>query len=112
MGRNHFRFIDVPGDGDCFFHSILKSNYLSRFGSVHEVRTYLASRTEMDYPNDSILQRIFNFHRINVDVWLNRIRTIRTWANELDMIVAAYLLHVNIISVGITCMDSFAITCN
>ena len=37
---------------------------------------------------------------MNVAIWLNHIRTMRTWANGLDMILAAYLLHVNIISVG------------
>ena len=100
IDRNHFHFTDVPGDGDCFFHSILKSNYLSRFSSVHELRMHLATRTELTYANDLILQQIFYFHRINVAVWLNSIRTMGTWANELDMLLTAYILHINIISVG------------
>ena len=101
LDRKYFQFIDVPGDGDCFFHSILKSTYLSGFSSsVHELRMYLASRTKMNDANDIILQRIFHYHGVDVFTWLNRITTMRRWANELDMILAAYLLHVNIITVG------------
>ena len=25
INGNYFKFIDVPGDGDCFYHSILQS---------------------------------------------------------------------------------------
>ena len=92
MNRNYFHFIDVPGDGDCFFHRVLKSTYLARFTSVYDLRMYLASRTEMNFANDFILQRIFDFHRIDVLIWLNRIRTMRRWADELDIILAAYHL--------------------
>ena len=106
----YFQFIDVPGDGDCFFHSILKSEYLSGFSSVHELTMYLGSRIEVNYTNDIFLQRIFTFHRMDVVTWLNRIRTMGTWANELDMLLTAYILHINIISVanymhGIICND-------
>ena len=108
--EKYFQFIDVPGDGDCFFHSILKSEYLSGFSSVHELRMYLGSRIEVNYTNDIFLQRIFTFHRMDVVTWLNRIRTMGTWANELDMLLTAYILHINIISVanymhGIICND-------
>ena len=54
----------------------------------------------MNYTNDFILHKIFHYHRVDVFTWLNRIRTMRRWADELDMILAAYLLYVNIISVG------------
>ena len=37
---------------------------------------------------------------MDVAVWLYHIRTMGNWANELDMILAAYVLHVNIITVG------------
>ena len=61
---------------------------------------HLVTRTEMAYANDLILQQIFHFHRMNVAIWLNSIRTMGTWANELDMLLTAYILHINIISVG------------
>ena len=65
---------------------------------MQELRIHLAFRTEMNHTNDLILQNIFHYHRINISIWLNRIRTMGTWANGLDMILTAYLLHVNIIS--------------
>ena len=61
---------------------------------------YLACRIERNYTNDSILQKIFHYPQINVAIWLDKIRTMGTWANELDMILEAYILHVNIITVG------------
>ena len=54
----------------------------------------------MNYANDFILQKIFDCYRINVLIWLDHIRTMGKWANGLDVLLAAYLLHVNIISVG------------
>ena len=100
VDRKYFQFIDVPGEGDCFFQSILKSNYLSGFNSVHGLRMYLVFRTEMNYTNDPILQKIFHRHEKNVASWLEEIRTMRKWANKLDILLAAYVLHVNIIAVG------------
>ena len=105
IDRNYFHFTDVPADGDCFFHSILKSNHLSRFRSVHELRMHLVTRTEMAYTNDLILQQIFHFHRMNVAIWLNSIRTMGTWANELDMLLTAYILHITLSVLVIICMD-------
>ena len=98
--QKYFKFIDVAGDGDCFFHSILKSELLSRFCSVHQLRTYLGYMTEAKFTNDHIIQNIFAFHRVSVYDWLERIRTMGTWANELDMLLTAYILQINIVSVG------------
>ena len=61
---------------------------------------YLASLVEMNYTNDTILQRIFDYHRINVSVWLQSIRKMNTWANTLDILLTAYLLRINITTVG------------
>ena len=83
-----------------FFHSILKSNYLSGFNSVLGLRLYLASNIQRNYTNDSILQKIFHYHEMNVAIWFEKIRTMGTWANELDIILAANILRVNIITVG------------
>ena len=39
---DNFKLIDVPGDGDCFYHSVLKCAYVSeRIYSVQELRFYL-----------------------------------------------------------------------
>ena len=54
----------------------------------------------MNYRNDTILQKLFYFHRTDPLIWLPRIRKMNTWANQLDIIIAAYMLHINIITVG------------
>ena len=97
---NCFCFSVVPGDGDCFYHSILKSDYLSIFTGVYQLRMHLASIVEMNHRNDTILQKLFYFHRTDPLIWLPRIRKMNTWANQLDIIIAAYVLHINIITVG------------
>ena len=38
----YFKLVDVPGDGDCYFHSILKNTLLSEhFSSSDDIRLYL-----------------------------------------------------------------------
>ena len=38
-----FRLIDVPGDGDCFYCSILKSSHMKQYGDVYLVQNILAT---------------------------------------------------------------------
>ena len=61
---------------------------------------YLAHTIEWNYVNDFIFQKIFYCHEKNVASWLEEIRTMGKWANELDILLAAYVLHINIITVG------------
>ena len=57
---NYFKFVDVPGDGGCFYLSILKYKYIyHNFNRVQELREYLRQMVNCLIHNDSVLQRIF-----------------------------------------------------
>ena len=52
------KFIDVPGDGEIFYHSVLKYNNLSdTFNGVTHLRQYLRDTISQLYYNNSLLQR-------------------------------------------------------
>ena len=42
VNDQYFRFVDVPGDGDCFYHSVLRDYELGkRFDDVQSLREFL-----------------------------------------------------------------------
>ena len=53
----YFRFVDVPGDGNRFYHCILKDRDISsRFHNVEPVRRYLRAMVPLRYKKDEALQ--------------------------------------------------------
>ena len=70
----YMKFIDVPGDGDCFYHSVLKYNNLSEtFNGVHHLRHYLQDTVSQLYYNDPLLQRLFFKERQDILLWCSKI---------------------------------------
>ena len=96
-----FKFVDVPTDGDCFYHSLLRSPILNgKFQSVYHLRSFIQQSVMKSIGADSILQKLFIHYRTNCGLWGNRIIKMHKWAQPLDMIVCAYILNVNIVSIG------------
>ena len=101
IAGNYFRFVDVPGDGDCFHHSVLKnSNMSNRFKDVEELRLYLSSMVLCSFHNDELLQKIFQSYRIDYNSWDTYITNMHEWAKQLDILVFSYIMKFNVISVG------------
>ena len=97
----NFKFVDVPPDGDCFYHSLLRCNTISdRFKDVADLRLFLKTSVLNNIGNDGILVKIFNHYRTDFLQWIGHISVMNTWATPLDMVLCCYLLNTNIISVG------------
>ena len=44
VNGSYFKLVDVPGDGDCFFHSVFKNNIVSaQFSSIQDLRCHLCN---------------------------------------------------------------------
>ena len=44
---NNFKFIDVPGDGNCYYHCILKLSFLlEQFDNTNDIRSYLSQTVQ------------------------------------------------------------------
>lgn len=52
-----FKFIDVPGDRYCFYHSVLKNhNILNQFTCVQDIRYHLCKLVEQIINHDLNIQ--------------------------------------------------------
>ena len=103
VNGKHFRFIDVTGNGNCFFHSVLKHHSLAeRFGKDDQMslRQYLSSVVLSCFQNDNVLQSLFMFEGITCKDWCDSIVIDGRWTSTFDVIVFAYLMKVYVITVG------------
>ena len=97
----NFRFHDVPGDGNCFYHSVLKCpSILRTYKSVEYLRSFLSSTVLCTIKRDDILIRIFRFFNIGTNLWSAQILTMNEWAKQIDILLFSYLTKVNVISIG------------
>ena len=101
INGNYFKFVDVPGDGDCFYHSILKNSILSkRFGSVQEMKLFVKDTVLVQYRNDLLLRKIFLLENMDYKSWCSKMMNEGEWATTCEMMVFSYVLSFNIIIVG------------
>ena len=64
LNGDDFKLIDVPGDGDCFFHSVLEYDSIKeKFSSVQELRQYMKYIVAYYYGSDRLLQYLFSFEK-------------------------------------------------
>ena len=97
----YFKFIDVPGDGDCFFHSMLQEKTISyRFKDVQAIRFHLRGMVSDWYHNDYCLQQIFKVYESDISSWCCDIVKEHRWATSLDMLLFSYVTKVNVVIVG------------
>lgn len=77
--RQHFKVIDVPGDGDCFYHSVLKVKDLyDRFRNDQTLRAYLTNSVLSSYDNDLFLQNCLHTKELRL---MNGIVNTHKWEN-------------------------------
>ena len=90
----YFKFVDVPGDGDCFFHSLLKKNsFAAKFPNVKQLRLYLSYTVHLLYNQGSFLRRLFEWERISLTMWCSNITCMGRWAIFFDTMMMTYVLE-------------------
>ena len=95
---DYFKFIDVPGDGDCFYHSVLNYDSLHRrFNGVLELRQYMRNVVEYMYYNDHVLQYLFSKERTDLTLWCSTIIRMGEWATSFDSLILSYIFKLNVI---------------
>ena len=101
INASYFKFVDVPGDGDCFFHSVLKNkSFAFKFISVQQLRTYLSYTVHVLYNQDPFLQALFAFESIDVNRWCANIACMNRWADFIDMIIFTYIIKNSVVVVS------------
>ena len=92
----YFKFVYVPGDGDCFYHSILSK----RFGSVQEIKLFVKDTVLVQYRNDPLLCKIFLLENMDYKSWCSKMMNEGEWATSFEMMVFSYVFSFNLTIVG------------
>ena len=93
-----FKFDDVLGDGNCFFHALVKSPYLNV--SCHkELRAMLVKfiRDEMTKPENG-MEKLYRACLPDDDFreWLHKLEEPRSWAGDVAATFVSYFFEINI----------------
>ena len=99
--NKYFKFHDVPGDGNCYYHSILMySKFFNSYKNVKNLRYFINYSVLSMINCDEILIKIFRFFHVDVKLWSEEILIMNKWATQIDMLLLSYITKVNVISVG------------
>ena len=96
----YFQFIDVIGDGACFYYSVLKEKeILEKFKDVESIRCFMSESVSNNYENDANLKKIFAFYNTCVEQWFSKIERRYEWATSVDVVLFSYLTNYNVITI-------------
>ena len=94
-----FNFIDVHGDGNCFYYALLKdSDVRERHLSHQGIREALVSKVQQE-SNDPFLQYIFQQNGKVVHMWSNSVIIPGTWGSNFEAMIYTYFFKKTIIIV-------------
>ena len=97
---NIFQLNDVPGDGNCLFHSFVKSPNIP-YSNHKEFRSVLVMHVETIIRNQDdhkdLLSLFTIFSNDSVVVWLEKMREYNSWGDNLVALFVAQWYQVNVV---------------
>jgi len=101
---NIFKLVDVVGDGNCLFHSVVKSEHIN-ISQHDDFRNYLVRTIEEIVASPENHQPVLDlFRRITgrgkITEWLDQIRKSNTWGDEKVGLFIAYIYNVNVVIIS------------
>ena len=103
VNGKYYRFVDVPGNGNCFYYSVLRHQSLEqRFDKSDSasLRQYLSSVVSTCFRDDEVIQNLFEYEGVNYKNWCKSIETDGRWTSTFDMLIFSYVMKTNVITVG------------
>ena len=103
VNGKYYRFVDVPGNGNCFYYSVLRHQSLEqRFDKSDSasLRQYLSSVVSTCFRDDEVVQNLFEYEGVNYKNWCKSIETDGRWKSTFDMMIFSYVMKTNVITVG------------
>jgi len=94
---NMFKLEHVVGDGNCFFHSISKSPYVS--ANHTELRFMLVDYIEAEMVKpDNEIERLYNIFGGDHDVhhWLASLKRVGSWAGSCAAVYLCRFININV----------------
>ena len=103
VNGKYYRFVDVPGNGNCFYYSVLRHQSLEqRFDKSDSasLRQYLSSVVSTCFRDDEVVQNLFEYEGVNYKNWCKSIETDGRWTSTFDRMIFSYVMKTNVITVG------------
>ena len=91
-GQN-FRLINVLGNGDCFYYSVLRNTSLAEcFKNTNSLRLCVTGMVLLWFENDRVLHSLFSFEGKDYKAWCKVTVCNGTWATTFDMLIFSHVL--------------------
>ena len=93
----HFELVDVPPDGNCFYHSLLQDQRTAgHFQSTTDIRNALF-RNVQEHLDDAFLRYIFCMYQKTINTWKNEVVVPGNWGSNFEALLYTYFYHQNVV---------------
>ena len=98
---NIFKLNDVPGDGNCFFHSVALSD-LVNISNHSDLREHLAETISHVASNKNEHKEVIELFEltggnVKLQSWIDKIKT---WADQSSALFIAYIYQINVVIIS------------
>ena len=97
LDEQAFNLVDVPGDGNCFYHALLKDlQVLEMHASTQGIRRALVVEAQYNI-HDPFLQYIFQQNYKSFSTWSTSVVNPGIWGSNFESMLYTYFFQKNII---------------